>query len=131
MATKEERQLLVTNKHGPTYKLHLNKETKRTTIAKALLANQTVKHMSIFVESNFMTGVSPESLRKLFRAIGSLPLENLHIYSYGDNMDIFPVQLIGDILKVAFKLIGFDARDRWSIRINVMINEHDTRVTRY
>ena len=104
MATKEERQLLVTNKHGPTYKLHLNKETKRTTIAKALLANQTVKHMSIFVESNFMMGVSPESLRNLFRAIGSLPLENLHIYSYGDNMDIFPVQLIGDVLKVAFKL---------------------------
>ena len=104
MATKEERHLLATNKHGPNFKLTLNTATKRTTIAKALFANNTVKHVSLFVEGNFMNEVSPESLHNLFRAIGSLPLESLYIYSYGDNMDIFPVQLIGDVLKVSFKL---------------------------
>jgi len=104
MSTKEIRKLLATNKHGPAFKLHLNKDTKRTTIAKAFFANETVKCMSIFVEGGFMNEVSPASLHNLFRAIGSLPLEELYIYSYGNNMDVFPVQLIGDVLRVAFKL---------------------------
>ncbi|CAB9511773.1 expressed unknown protein [Seminavis robusta] len=103
MATTEERELLRANKHGPVLQLWLDKDSQHQHVASALRKNKTVTTVSVFVEEDFME--SPlQDIAHLFRAIGCLPLQNLYIYSFGRNFDVFPIRLLIEVFSRAKKL---------------------------
>lgn len=106
MSNHATRELLRTNKHGPVLQLWLNADTNRRAMTQALRANRTVNTVSIFIEEGYLKATA-ESIRQLFLSIGSLPLENLYIYSFGENFDVIPVQLLTDLFTWATRLEVF------------------------
>jgi hypothetical protein len=103
MATKEDRELLRRNEHGPVLQLWLGRDAKNESIASALRHNRTVTTVSVFVEEDF-SDCSMEELVILFQAIGRLPLQNLYIYSFGPDCDVLPVRLLMEVFERAKQL---------------------------
>jgi hypothetical protein len=103
MVTKEDRDLLRKNKYGPVLEMWLGRDAQLDSIASALRKNRTVTTVSVFVEDDFNECLLPD-LVGLFQAIGSLPLQNLYIYSFGPDCDVFPVRLLMELFERARKL---------------------------